>query len=489
MRHGWVCVVAASLWLLLDVASSAAAERVALVIGNSAYQRVAPLKNPRNDAEAMASELEALGFEVVKGFDLDAPAFRDTVRAFMQKLEGADTALFFYAGHGLQVNGINYLAPTDSRLSDESDLEFEALRLEFILGPMEKKAKTSIVFLDACRDNPLVENLARSMGTRSAALGRGLARVESGIGSFVGFSTQPGNVALDGEGKHSPFTLALLDHLETPGMEIEAMMRKVRDEVVAATDGRQVPWSNSSLLGRGFMFREPAPEPVVANLPSADPSFELEYWSSVKDGRDPALMQSYLDKYPNGQFSGLAQLMIERIRTEEQRATATVPESQQLARLAPQDEIPTESNKAGETVSPDIIVLIQKELERVGCDPGGADGIWGAGSRRALERFSRDGKVALATLQPSTELFELLENFQGRVCSSPSKPTSAAKPSAAPAASKKAKKTPPVSRQSPAAPRTAQQQGTSEATGTDSASRAAKCYGTGHTEVGLKRKC
>ena len=235
--------------ILAGFAGSAEARRVALVIGNSAYEHASPLANPKNDANALAAALKRLDFEVVKGVDLKRSDFEKSVRDFARAIRGADTALLFYAGHGLQVGGRNYLAPVDARLSDEADLDFETLPLTTILKQMEREVKTSLVFLDACRDNPLARNLARSMGTRSASVGRGLARVDSGIGTLIAFATEPGNVALDGSGGNSPFTQALLKHIETPGLDIAQMMRRVRSDVMRSTAQRQVPWNNSSLTG------------------------------------------------------------------------------------------------------------------------------------------------------------------------------------------------------------------------------------------------
>lgn len=236
-------------FILIGLFGPAEARRVALVIGNSAYEHASPLANPKNDANALAAALERLDFEVVKGVDLKRSAFERTVRDFARAIRGADTALLFYAGHGLQVGGRNYLAPVDARLSDEADLDFETLPLTTILKQMEREVKTNLVFLDACRDNPLARNLARSMGTRSASVGRGLARVDSGIGTLIAFATEPGNVALDGKGNNSPFTQALLKHIETPGLDIAQMMRRVRSDVMRSTAQRQVPWNNSSLTG------------------------------------------------------------------------------------------------------------------------------------------------------------------------------------------------------------------------------------------------
>jgi formylglycine-generating enzyme required for sulfatase activity len=269
--------------------SALAEKRVALVIGNSAYDKITPLKNPKNDAEAVATTLAHLGFDVIKGVDLDHEKFAQTVREFARSLEGADTAVLFYAGHGLQVNNRNYLAPIDAKLENEADLDFQMIQVETILTQMEREPRINIVFLDACRDNPLARNLARSMGTRSAAIGHGLARVETGIGTLIAFATQPGNVALDGDSEHSPFTAALLKHIETPGLDISILMRKVRQDVIAATSSRQVPWDNSSLTA-DFAFVAPEPvappksvEPVVVTVPKPERTSQYKPGDTFKD--------------------------------------------------------------------------------------------------------------------------------------------------------------------------------------------------------------
>ncbi len=231
--------------------ASASEKRVALVIGNGAYQAASPLANPVNDATDIAKALEKHGFTVILGLDLDKPKFDATLRAFARELEDAGTGVLFYAGHGLQVGGQNYLVPVDAKLARERDLPFEAIPLDLVLRQMEldRETKTNIVFLDACRDNPLARNLARSMGTRSNAVTSGLAQVQTGVGTFISYSTQPGNVALDGSGRNSPFTTALTRHVSAPGASLNSIMINVRKDVLAATQGKQVPWDHSALTG------------------------------------------------------------------------------------------------------------------------------------------------------------------------------------------------------------------------------------------------
>jgi len=212
-----------------------------------------------NDATDMANALKKFGFEVILGLDLDRRSFDEKIRAFSKSLEDADTAALFYAGHGLQGAGHNYLIPVDAGLSSERDLDFETISLDFVLKQMEvgREGKTNIVFLDACRDNPLSRNVARSMGARSASVGQALAEVQTGVGTFIAYSTQPGNVALDGAGRNSPFTAALSSRVQERGRNLTALMIEVRKDVLKATGGRQVPWDHSALTS-DFFFHQVA---------------------------------------------------------------------------------------------------------------------------------------------------------------------------------------------------------------------------------------
>ena len=242
--------------LLAAVRPAAAEKRVALVVGNAAYSHTTPLANPANDARGMADALTATGFKVIVAVNADRRALDGALRKFTEDLADADVGLFFYAGHGLQVGAHNYLVPIDAKLERERDLEFEVLRLDFVLRQMEidREGKTSIVILDACRDNPLTRSLGRNMGTRSAAIGRGLASAAAGVGTFIAFATQPGNVALDGAAGNSPFTASLARQIRVKGRNLPATMIAVRNDVIAATGGKQVPWDHSALTGDFFFL-------------------------------------------------------------------------------------------------------------------------------------------------------------------------------------------------------------------------------------------
>lgn len=258
-------LVAASMPIHLDTQGRSPAAvhgRVALVVGNSAYLHTLKLENPRNDAADIATALRRLGFHVVEGFDLDKAAFDAKIDEFTGALHGGAVGLFFYAGHGIQVSGQNYLVPVDARLAAASSLELEMVPLERVHRAMERAVRTSLLFFDACRDNPLTRNLASALGTRSAEIGRGLAAVESGAGTLISYSTQPGNVALDGHGRNSPYSGALVKQLAASRDDLSAILIAVRNDVMRETDRKQVPWEHSALTGR-FYFH---PAQVAAQL-------------------------------------------------------------------------------------------------------------------------------------------------------------------------------------------------------------------------------
>ena len=254
--------------LLILIAPMAHAGKVALVIGNSAYRNAGTLPNAATDAADMAERLAGLGFQVYGGVDLDRKATLEAVDTFSRAVKPEDLALFFYAGHGAQIGTENYIIPVDATASDEVTLTEASVRLNVVLRTMELRADRRIVILDACRNNPFVEAVASRSGGDPP---RGLAKVEAGVGSFIAFSTQPGNVALDGDGRNSPFTTALLTHIGEAGLDIHAVMRKVRADVVAATGETQVPWENSSLVDEVFLAGADTPAPAPAAQPAPQP--------------------------------------------------------------------------------------------------------------------------------------------------------------------------------------------------------------------------
>lgn len=310
-------IAAILVFLVLLVPSAQAEKRVALVVGNGAYSSVPALANPSADAEAFGAALQRLGFEVELGIDLDLQGMRRAVQAFSRQLEGADVALFFYAGHGIQVYGQNYLLPVDAALETEADLDFAAIPARLVLSQMERWPGVKIVVLDACRDNPFSSALSRTMGASRAAraLSRGLAPIETAGGTLLAYATDPGDVAADGDGRHSPFTEALLKHVETPGLEINTMLARVRAEVFTSTRQRQRPWTETSLIGEFYMSpKEPEPSVTQAMMapkspqpPAMDPrQIELALWEAVQAGGTAEDYREYLRQYPEGIFARLA---------------------------------------------------------------------------------------------------------------------------------------------------------------------------------------
>ncbi len=233
--------------------TSQGGKRVALVIGNANYQHTSKLANPGNDAQDISQTLRSLGFEVVEGRDLDRRGMDDALRQFSRKLDGAGIALLFYAGHGIQMNERNYLIPIDAKIERAADLNLDAVDVQRIIDQMEAEKRVNLIFLDACRDNPLTRSLRVAGGTRSAAANQGLAPFQTGSGTLIAFATQPNDVALDGDGRNSPFTSALLKHMVVPNLEVELMMKQVRLDVRTSTRDRQVPWGHSSLIGNVYL--------------------------------------------------------------------------------------------------------------------------------------------------------------------------------------------------------------------------------------------
>jgi hypothetical protein len=272
---------------LMTGAALAADKRVALVIGNSNYLHTPKLDNPANDAADMAAALRGLGFAVIEGRDLAKAEMDEQIHAFARRLSGADVGVFFYAGHGLQVDGRNYLAPIDAKLSTELALDFEMVRLDLVQRTMERETDSSVIFLDACRDNPLVRNLARSMGTRSASIGRGLAAVETGVGTLISFSTQPGNVAADGAGRNSPFAKSLVRRIRTPGEDISSILIGVRNDVMAETNDRQIPWEHTALRSKLYFAAPTVGDSGMRAMPPAEAGgpFDGVWDVSITGGR------------------------------------------------------------------------------------------------------------------------------------------------------------------------------------------------------------
>ncbi len=307
-----------------------AAKRVALVIGNSAYTNAPALPNPRNDAEDIAAALTELGFDVIPGLDLDREGMEDAIDRFGAAAEGADVALVFYAGHGIQVAGENYALPIDAKLRNERDLR-RAMPLTWLVQEAGRAGRLGLVILDACRNNPLAEEMKRGLGaTRAFAVGRGLARLEDApTNTLIAYATSADATADDGSGRNSPYTAALLAHLGTPGLEVRQLFGRVRDTVMGETNGVQTPFTYGSLGGDAIYLGpepslattppapQPAPQPVPVPVqpPRVDESLiEIEFWTSIKDSDEPAFFEAYLVRFPDGTFVTLAQIRLQKLQ-------------------------------------------------------------------------------------------------------------------------------------------------------------------------------
>ena len=300
--------------LLVSATVAKADKRVAFVVGNGAYKNVAALPNPAIDAKSMATVLRNVGFDVVEGTNLTRDKMTERLLEFGKKAEGADVALFFYAGHGIAINGTNYLLPVDADIKSEMDVKLgTAINIDLTLEQTMADAKVKLVFLDACRDNPFASKIKSNNATRSLSVQSGLAEMKSGEGTLIAFATGPGQTALDGqEGTNSPFTRALMANITAPGVEIQQAMTKVRAQVNEETNKNQLPWGHTNLIGSVYL--NPAPvagasadvpnTPAVAAGPASE--VELEFWRSIKDSNKPEELNAYLTNYPNGTFKPLA---------------------------------------------------------------------------------------------------------------------------------------------------------------------------------------
>ncbi|HJR20639.1 MAG TPA: caspase family protein, partial [Dongiaceae bacterium] len=360
-----LALLGVALWLVWSgeaLGASGAVARVALVVGNGAYApEIGKLKNPASDAQLMADALKGLGFEVAVVTDADQKAMKRAIREFGQKLRETGPngiGLFYYAGHGVQVDGENFLLPVGAEIQAEGDVELEAVSAASILSQMQFAGNAvNLVFLDACRNNPL---------TRSFRSGsRGLARVDAPRGSFVGYSTAPGDVSVDGESGNSPYALALVEELNTPGISIEEAHRAVRGKVLAATNQRQTPWDSSSLTGPVILKALSAAQPpqVAAVTPPPTPpagastqQAELLFWDSIKDSDNPATFQAYLTQFPNGVFAGLARAKIDELKSAGNAPDETQSAARQIQPAAPQ---PAPAPQAEEKLDVALLAVVE----------------------------------------------------------------------------------------------------------------------------------
>ena len=471
--HRFVLVAAA---LLLVCQPAFAQKRVALVLANSAYQNAVPLANPVNDGAVVASTLKDAGFDVVDyRRDLPAAETRRALRDFADRARDADIAVVYYAGHGIEVDGSNYLIPVDARLERDTDVYDEAFSLDRILIAVEPVRKLRLVILDACRDNPFAKSMKRTVASR--AIGQGLAKVEpTSPNVLIAYSAKAGSTAADGDGKNSPFTIALSKHLTTPGLDVRRAFGFVRDDVLKSTGNRQEPFVYGSLGGEDMpLVPAPAPTaaaPAVAPAPNPQAEARRDYELALQVGNKSAL-NAFLAQYPDGFYASLARLQLEKIAAEETRVAATekarlaeqerarlaaegAQKSQQAraeadARAAEQARIAAEKAKqaaqdqaaaaeqkrlAAEkaAVAPatsdqvnlaaltagspqaDVTKSVQTELRRVGCLTGNADGEWNTASQRSLTLFNRYAGTKLDAKTASIDALDAIKLKSSRVC-------------------------------------------------------------------------
>jgi len=397
-----LCAVA-----LASPGSAAVPERrVALVIGNSAYTAVPPLANPLRDAKGVSAALKRLGFEVVEGYDLKMDDMTNVVRQFAQKLDGAKAGLVYYAGHGIAVGDENYLIPVDASLRSEADLDFRAVNVQLVLRQMQRDERVNIVILDACRDNPFATQLV----AKSRAVTRGLTPIEtqSASGILIAFATDPRATALDGDRDgNSPFTSALLKHIETPEVSITTVMDRVRADVWEATGKKQKPWTNSSIIGEFKLnptlklaavdptevatktIDAAVPVPAMPAMPSLDRAqLDVKTWEVAERGNSAADYRAYLDAFPTGQFATFARNRLASLETAKPAAivVATPPG---VTDEALKNEIGTAQTETAMKLQAKDRRELQTRLRAAGFQPGKLATAFGPSQRKAIQEWQK----------------------------------------------------------------------------------------------------
>ncbi|HEX5957149.1 MAG TPA: caspase family protein, partial [Hyphomicrobiaceae bacterium] len=381
---------------------------MALVIGNADY-KIGTLANPVNDATAVAETFRKdLGFDqVILKKNLTFNGFRTALDELSQAATGAEMAVVYFAGHGLEVNGKNFLIPVDATLRRAGALELEAIPLNTVLNQLEGVRELKLVILDACRNNPFVLR----GGKRSS--GRGLARIEPEESTLVVYAAKDGTTADDGVGRqHSPFTQALLKHIATPNVEVRLLLGRVGDDVMATTNHLQQPHVYGTLGGHEHYLVHkvaaagPMPAPVVpaapvqvpAPPPAAPQLSEVERaWRTIKESTSLPVLHAFRQQY------GAANALYDRLVAERIEALKAAEERTKLAAVPP--------------LSPPVLARqLQTELRRVGCTADTPDGIWGERSSEALEKFVRHAKLSLSTDAPTVAALEAAKGQSGRVC-------------------------------------------------------------------------
>jgi hypothetical protein len=278
-------------------------KRVALVIGNGAYQNTPALSNPPNDAADVAEALKAIGFDVTLKIDVEKRQMDQAVAQFAREGRGADAVLFYYAGHGMQFGGRNYLMPVDAELQDEVSLRYEMIGFDDVKATMQLSPGIKIMVLDACRDNPLAERFVRSitLSTRDVPMSRGFAPPEKAQGMIIVYATQVDDVAQDGTGHNSPFSAAFLKEIREPGLEVGSMFRRIGADVFAATNGRQSPELSISMVPEYYLNQSETDQTI---------------WARIRTRADASTLKEFLGRYPNSFYAPDARALMDLLERE-----------------------------------------------------------------------------------------------------------------------------------------------------------------------------
>jgi hypothetical protein len=358
--------------------SAFAQQRVALVIGDSSYQHAPRLPNPVNDAAAVAAMFQDAGFQVVLKRDVGITDMRRALRDFSDSAHNADVAVIYFAGHGIEVDGDNYLVPIDAVLERDIDVDDETVSLDRFLRVLEPAKQLRLVILDACRDDPFSQSMKRTMATR--AIGRGLAKVEpTTTDTLIAFAAKAGSTASDGDGAHSPFTTALLDQLTKPGVDLRIAFGRVRDEVMVKTENKQEPFVYGSLGGSvvALVSANADAAAAVAAPPAAygQTDLEITFWNSIKGEKNPRLFEAYLKRYPNGTFADIARITLDGLKT-----AALTPPVQRI-----DDSVPVSD--------PIALNEMRDRLYELNFDPGPLDGPLTDSTHEAIKEFEQQNNL------------------------------------------------------------------------------------------------
>ncbi|MCW1839624.1 caspase family protein [Prosthecomicrobium hirschii] len=412
------CALAAAVLLFPD--GAAAAGRIALVIGNGAYADGRDLRNPTNDAADLGATLGAAGFQVDIRQDLTRQQMLTALQDFEDKAAGAEAAIVFFAGHGFEYGGTNWLVPVDAKVKRESRIADETIPLDRVRQALEPARGLKLVILDACRDNPFRAGL----GTLTrATTARGLARVETSGREAIAYAARDKTTAEDGTGRNSPFTTALIRHIATPGLDVRFLFGAVGDEVRVATAGRQEPFLYQS-FGRDPVHIVPpapvAPPPVVAApAPVAAPvpamSTERSDFEFAERVGTIGAWQAFVDLYKEGYLVRLAQERIETLKAKQ--TVAALPGGGAEAK-PPAAPAATPAPAAG-GASPELTEIkreVRRELQRLACAPGPVEGEWTSAATEALARFGRAAKMRVAVADIDAGLLEQMRRYDDNLC-------------------------------------------------------------------------